>query len=400
MIDRSQTLTIARREFSQRAKSRLFIFTLLGLAVLVIGGMFLVGLLAGETEATPLGIAGDSPDGIEADIENTAAAIDIDVVVVAFATVEEAHIAVEAGEVDAALVDGTVIVVNRGVSGSTQAILTAAASASARREIAAELGITGEQVEKILLPVPVTVEQLDPEDPDEEARVVASFLAAVVLLTTIMMFGQFVAMGIVEEKQNRVVEVILARVDTTSLLIGKVFGIGLLGLVQIGSLGLAVVIGLQIAPLPEDLGIPNLAEIGMVAVVSLTFWFVLGYLVYSFIYATIGSTISRQEDMQSVAFIPALAILPAYFAVVVSAGAASTPTVVKVASLVPLWSPILMPFRINSGDAHAWEVVLAVVLAVAAIVVLVAVGARIYRGAALRMGARVSLKDAWSSADT
>ena len=226
----------------------------------------------------------------------------------------------------------------------------------------------------------------------------ASFLAAIVLLTTIMMFGQFVAMGIVEEKQNRVVEIVLARARTTSLLIGKVLGIGALGLVQIASLGLAVMIGLAIAPLPID--VPDLTRIGVTAVIWLVVWFVLGYLVYSFLYATLGATLSRQEDMQSVAFIPALAILPAYFLVVVSAsseGGASA--IVRIASYVPIWSPIVMPFRINTGDAQAWEVVLAIALAVVTVLALVRIGARIYRGAALRTGSRVSLREAWSLAE-
>jgi ABC-2 type transport system permease protein len=202
----------------------------------------------------------------------------------------------------------------------------------------------------------------------------------------------------VEEKQNRVVEVVLAKVRTTSLLIGKVLGIGALGLVQIAALGLAVVVGLTLVPLP-DVGVPNLTSIGLSAVLWLAFWFILGYLVYSFLYATLGATISRQEDMQSVAFIPAMAILPAYFLISFTAGAGGEPTpLVTVASFVPLWSPIVMPFRINTGSVAPWEVAVAVALAIGAIAALVMIGARVYRGAALRTGAKVSLRDAWRSA--
>ncbi|MGI9666639.1 MAG: ABC transporter permease [Acidimicrobiia bacterium] len=397
MIDRSQTFIIAKREFLVRARSRVFLFTLVGIAALIIGGMFLVGLLTGESEATRLGVGGDSPSGIVQDIEQAADALAVDVEVIVYATADEARAAVESGDVEAALVDGSVIVVNREVSRSTQAILTSAANAGVRRDAAAQVGITEEQLSMLLMPVPVTVEQLDPEDSAEGARIVASFFGALVLLTTIMMFGQFVAMGIVEEKQNRVVEVVLARTRTTSLLIGKVLGIGLLGLVQVVSIALAVVIGLAIAPLPEDLGIPDLASIGMSAAMWLVFWFVLGYLVYSFLYAALGATISRQEDMQSVAFIPAIGVFPAYFAVSATAASGETSTLVQIASYVPLWSPILMPFRISWEDAAAWEVALAIVLAILTIIALVLVSSRIYRGAALRTGAKISLREAWNS---
>ena len=122
-------------------------------------------------------------------------------------------------------------------------------------------------------------------------------------------------------------------------------------------------------------------------------------LVYSFIYATLGATISRQEDMQSVAFIPAIAILPAYFFVSFTASTSGELSpLARLASYVPLWSPILMPYRINTGDAMWWEVVLAVALCLAAMAALIAVGSRVYRGAALRTGGKVSIREAWASA--
>lgn len=398
MNNTHQIAIIAKREFIERSRSRVFLFTMLILAVLIIGGIFVVSLISTESEATPLGIGGVSPSGLEQDIEVTAAALEVEVVVTDYGTAEAATEAVEAGDVDAVLIDGSTIVSNQGASGAATAIFTAAANSAVRRQVADELDLSVEEVTAIVAPVEITTEELDPEDPEEIAKAVASFLSAIVLLTTIMVFGQFVAMGIVEEKQNRVVEVILAKVRTTSLLVGKVLGIGALGLVQIAALGLAVVVGLALVPLP-DVGVPNLTSIGLSAVLWLSFWFILGYLVYSFLYATLGATISRQEDMQSVAFIPAIAILPAYFLISFTAGAGGEPTpLVTVASFVPLWSPIVMPFRINTGSAAPWEIAVAVALAIAAIAALVMIGARVYRGAALRTGAKVSLRDAWRSA--
>lgn len=393
-----QIMIIARREFIERARSRVFISTMLVLALLIVGGIALLSLINPEQEAIRLGIAGDSPADIEQDIEGSAAAVDVDVVVTDLGSVDGAMTAVEVGEVDAALVDGSTIVSNTEPSQTVASILTSAANSAVRRELAADLGLSSDQLTEILAPVQVEVTELDPDDPEEIARGIASFLAAIVLLTSIMVFGQFVAMGIVEEKQNRVVEVVLAKVRTTSLLIGKVLGIGALGLLQVVALGLAIVIGLVVVPL-DDFGVPDLTSIGITAVIWLVFWFVLGYLVYSFLYATLGATISRQEDMQSVAFIPAILILPAYFLVTITASAGGEESaLVRIGSYVPLWSPILMPFRVNTGTAGWWEIALAVFLAVAAIAVLVLVGARVYRGAALRTGAKISLREAWSNA--
>jgi ABC-2 type transport system permease protein len=398
MTDTQQILIIASREFLVRVRSKVFLGTMAFMAVAIVGGIFALTLINGEASSVPLGVAGSAPPGLVGDIEATSSALETDVTVVEYDSRDDAVVAIGAGEVDAVIVDGTTIVANRAPSPTVTAILTASVNSAVRREIAADLGLSNEEVSAIVSPVQVDVEELDPEDPDEIARSVVSFLAAILLLTTIMIFGQFVAMGIVEEKQNRVVEVILAKVQTTSLLVGKVLGIGALGLLQVSVLAAAALLGVLLAPLP-DLGVPDLTSIGVTAVVWLVFWFILGYLVYSFLYATLGATISRQEDLQSVAFIPAMAILPAYFLVSFTASSGgATPGWVKLASFVPIWSPILMPFRINTGDAVWWDVAIAVVLAVVLIVAMVRIGARVYRGAALRTTGKVSLWEAWSAA--
>jgi ABC-2 type transport system permease protein len=398
MNQRFQVWIIARREFSERSRSRVFRGVLVGLSLLIIGGIFGLSLIIGPSDATDLGIGGDSPEGLVDEIERAADAVGVDVVVVEYSTKDGATAAVESGEVQAVLVDGHTIVSQSGASGAVISILSSAAHVAVRREIASDLGLSEAEMMLVLAPVQIDVIQLEPEEPEgpnQEAKAVASFATALVLLTMIMMFGQFVAMGIVEEKQNRIVEVILSRTKASSLLVGKVLGIGTLGLVQISVLGAAALIGLMLAPLPDLEGL-DISSIGLTAVIWLIFWFILGYLMYSFMYATVGATISRQEDMQSVAFIPAISIMPAYLMMIVSIESGPEPWV-RLASMVPLWSPILMPFRINTGDAAAWEVVVAVLLVTLTITALVRIGSRVYRGAALRTGARVSLLDAWRS---
>jgi ABC-2 type transport system permease protein len=397
----SQIFIVARREFRERARTRVFRVTLVGLSALVIIGIFVVSLLVGDSEPIAVGIEGDSPIGIIEDIEAAAAASGEEVSVVEYLQPEFVEAAIGTGDVEAVLVDTDTIVSKTSEPSTATAILATAAQANARRQIAAELGLSDTDVASLVLPMDVQFSPLEPaepqepEDPGSEARRVASFFSAIVLLTTIMMFGQFVAVGIVEEKQNRIVEVILSRVTTSSLLIGKVLGIGALGLLQVAALGAAAVVGLSIAPVPNFGGL-DFTSIGIVAVIWLIFWFVFGYLTYSFMYATLGATISRQEDMQSIAFIPAIAIMPAYFLMILSLEGGSS-VWVRIASFVPIWSPIVMPFRINTGDAAAWEVGLSVLIIVLTIIAMIRFGSRVYRGAALRTGGRVSLLDAWRS---
>jgi ABC-2 type transport system permease protein len=393
-----QIWIVAKREFTERARTKVFRLTLVGLSALVIGGMFAVSLLGGDAEPIPVGVVGDSPDRIVEDIEAVAVASGEEVTIVAFDTLDLAESAIESGTIEAVLIDGITVMSKSSPSRTVSSILATASQESVRARVAAELGLSDADVAALVVPIEVDFVQLEPEEPaasGDEARQVASFLSSIVLLTTIMMFGQFVAMGIVEEKQNRIVEVILSRVTTSSLLIGKVLGIGALGLVQIAALSAATVIGLLIAPLPT-LADLDITSIGITAIMSIIFWFVLGYLTYSFMYATLGATISRQEDMQSVSFIPAIAIMPAYFLMILALEGGLS-VWVRITSFVPLWSPIMMPFRINTGDVEVWEVALSVLIIVFTIIGMVRIGARVYRGAALRTGGRVSVLEAWRS---
>jgi len=222
---------------------------------------------------------------------------------------------------------------------------------------------------------------------------VAAFVGTLVLYVSILMFGQFVAMGTVEEKQNRVVEVILARVRPWQILVGKVAGIGLLGLVQLALLGGAAYVTASMAKL-QDI---DLASIGLPIIAGVFFWFILGYTFYAFLYAAVGSTVSRQEDLQGAMMLPIILILPGYFIALIAAESpdALLPTL---ASMFPPWTPFVMPVRIAAGVAPHWEIAVAVVGTALASAALVWIGSRVYAGALLRTGGRVKLREAWRAA--
>jgi ABC-2 type transport system permease protein len=214
------------------------------------------------------------------------------------------------------------------------------------------------------------------------------------LYISILIFGQFVMMGVVEEKQTRVVEVVLSRVRPTQVLIGKVLGIGLLGLVQIVALGGATIVTLSVA----DIADIDLTSIGIRVLGVLILWYLLGYAFYSVMYGALGATISRQEDMQGVAMLPVLLILPGFFFAQI---AISSPDgwMAEVASFVPVWSPMAMAVRSTVADVPIWEVALSVLLLVLTTYVLIKLGGRIYRGAILQTGSKTKLRTAWRSAE-
>ncbi len=394
---RKQVRIIALREILERGRSKVFRISMVVMVLLIVGGIVAFSVFAGQgSDPITIGISGETPPSLSDELVAAGEVADQDVEVVSLAEAD-VESELESGVVDVVVVDGMTVVTQGGASSTVEFITSAAIRAAAIRELVATGEVSAEDVETIVNPVTVVYEQVEEGDPAEDAKAVVSWIAAILLFTTILMFGQFVAMGIVEEKQNRVVEVVISRVETSSLLIGKVLGIGALGLAQVGVFVLAGVVTLLVVP-TADLPDIDITAIGIPALLWVLVWFILGYLLYSFLYAGLGATVSRQEELQGVAYIPAMLLMPAYFLTSVLVGS-EIGTLGRVASLVPFWSPIVMPLRITKGDAAVWEIVLSLVLIIATTVAIVALATRVYRGAALRTGGKVKLSEAIRSAD-
>jgi ABC-2 type transport system permease protein len=386
---------IARREFVERGRSRVFIGVLIGSMLLILAGMFAVSLVGRPAPSASVTVAGQGPPGLADEVQRVAADLAVDVVLVDSASVEAAREAVESGSVDAALVDGDTILAVGAPSPSVDAVLRGAATASARVVAAQELGLSETAVDTVVQPVVVVVEDLStagPVDDLEVARGLAAFMSVVILFILVMAFGQFVGSAVVEEKQTRVAELVLAKVSTAAMLIGKVLGVGGLGLVQLVILGLTYAVGLW--AFGDGSAALDLFRLGLGSLAWMTLWFVIGYAMYSFVFATMGATVSRLEDLQSLTYVPSVLLLPAYAVAAASLSGTASPLLAPM-SMVPIWSPLLMPFRIVTGDAAWWEVVVALVGSAAFIAFLVWFGARVYRGAALRTGGRVGLREAY-----
>ena len=125
-------------------------------------------------------------------------------------------------------------------------VVTDSVNSRARIVLMEDLGLTPEEMRQLNEPEQLTVRTLVAPDPEDRPRRVAAFAGTLVLFVTILTFGQFVAMGTVEEKQNRVVEIVLSRVKASQVLVGKVLGIGALGLVQLLVLAAAALVAVNI----------------------------------------------------------------------------------------------------------------------------------------------------------
>ena len=217
----------------------------------------------------------------------------------------------------------------------------------------------------------------------------------VLIFMAIVTYGVWVAMSVAEEKGSRVMELMLNATTPLQMLAGKMLGNGAAGLTQYGIILAAVIGGLVLqgpihkAVVGTDSGsqFGGLSPLVLAAFVVL---FILGFTLYSLLYAALGSLVSRQEDVQSATSPLMMLIMVGYFMSVLGLQAIDE-TWVRVASFVPFFSPYLMLARVSAGHVEVWEFALAVLLLATSCAVALWVAARIYSAGVLLYGQRVSL---------
>lgn len=297
----------------------------------------------------------------------------------------EARAKVDKGDWDAAVLPGNRLLAEKSgdaVVGAVQRIWTNVSLVSNLRK--AEL--SNAQISDALSVRPLTVSGTDSAEDGQRQ--------AIALITVIVLFGQlisfctWVAMGVVEEKASRVVEVILSAIRPLQLLTGKLLGIGILAAAQVLAIG---VVALVAASAADTISIPASA---LVTVLVSFISFVLGYAFFAALSAALGSTVSRQEEVSGVLTPVTVALTLCYGASFVGTNDPDS-TLSRVLSILPPVSSIAMPGRIARGDVPVLDIVLAAVLLAAAAAGMLAVAARIYRASVLHSGTRVPLKTAW-----
>jgi ABC-2 type transport system permease protein len=375
---------VAAREISARVRDKNFIISSVVILLVLVGVLgFQVAVNSGNDQ-TRIGIVHDDVALREA-LDAQGAALHVDVTLLALHDEAAARTAIENGDIDGALLtDGAQaprLLVEQSADGSLQAVVQGAvAQVAVARQLAAA-GVTDLDVPE------VEVTALDPNADEHGQRVVTAIIGIGVLYSLLILFGQFVAQGVVEEKSSRVVELLLATMRPWQLLAGKILGLGLLGLAQIvfiAAVGVAGAITFDLVDIPGEL-------VG--TAVSVVAWFVLGYALYAAIFAVAASLVSRQEDLGTVVM-PTSLVLIAGFVVGIQASANPDGPLALITSFIPGLSPLVMPVRMAAGSVAAWEIALSVVLMLVAIVLVVRLGGRIYSGALLRTGGRTKIREA------
>ncbi|MET9628165.1 ABC transporter permease [Lentzea sp. NPDC006480] len=381
---------VAKREFVTKVRTRSFLIGTAVIIAVLAGYVVLQSVLFDDQQRSVVGFSGQATQ-LADPLREKARAFGIDVETRDVTTMGDAEQQVRDGSLDA-LVTGAPPELKMIVKGSGDEVLTTALNDVLRQQVLiaqlAETGKTPQQVAESLADVNVAVTALEPVDPQRGQRLAIGLIVAALLYYSLLVYGTMVAQGVVEEKSSRVVEILLATVRPWQLLLGKVIGLGAVGLLQllvISTIGLG---------LSSAFDVIDVGALGGTALLTGVLWYLLGFFLYATVFAAAASLVSRQEELQSVLTPISMTIIVAFVAGInLMIGSPSGPTV-TVLSLLPPFAPILMPGRMALGVAPAWQVLLAVVLALAAIAAITWLGGKVYANAVLRTGARVKLREA------
>lgn len=386
------------REVKERGRTKSYILSA-AFALLLLGAAIIIPDLFSRGEVTwKVGALGEGNDSV-LQVANTLGRDETDperaftLDITRYDSRDEAQAALADGDVELVLADGAEILRqgSAGFGGSNAQDVIQRAAAIAELETGPDGGATtAEEVAGALNgdPLPVRTVQGESDSDLEMARSLIAYVGMLLLYLAILTYGNWTLMGIAEEKASRVVEVLLSTVKPWQLLAGKILGLGILGLAQFV---VTVAWGLLLVRVTGALDLP---AIPVDSAVALVVWFVLGYAVYSVIFAAVGALVSRMEDAQSAAF-PITMIAVVGFLISFRVLDEPGGTLARIVTFVPLVAPYVVPIRVAFQEIALWEHLLSIAVTLVTIVVLVRMAARVYAHGLLHFGSRLGLRQAY-----
>lgn len=392
------------REIRERGKSRAYLFSSVFTVLILVGIIILPNAIEGGDDVTyEIGLAGDGNAVLQAaalEIATVWSAESDDVFTLEFTefeSVAEAEAALTNGDLEIILVDGSEIVTTgtggiiAGGSGAGSLLQEAARSVRIG-ELVIETGLGQDDVASLLTGRFLQSRTLSGQDSADPSREIVAYFGMMLTYIAILTYGAWTLTGVTEEKANRVVEVLLATVRPRHLLAGKVFGIGALAFFQffvtvaMGAIAVAVTDIISIPAVPLSL------------ILTLIFWFAMGFGLYATAFGAVGALVSRMEEAQTTALPISLVAIGSLFATFTALG---DPTSVSamVVTYLPVTAPFVVPVRLALDALAWWEFVGAAVVTGGTMWLLIRFAGRVYAGAILRTGGRVKLREAYRTAE-
>lgn len=378
---------VTLREITVKLRDKSFIISTLITLALIIASIVVMGVLAERTTESSVAVVNNGRAQILVDAANQQAKADEQKIVLDSKPYDSEDVATEAlraKKVDLVLTatsSGFELTALNEIPESIEKLLTDTASTQALKLNAEKLGVTVASLED---GSKLSTTLLEGSDERNSMALVMAFVFSMLFYMSALIFGMPIANSVVEEKQNRVVEILATAIPIRQLLAGKILGNVALAM---GQLCLFVGIGLAALTLmPTE--VPFLSLVFATSGWFLAF-FVAGFLILAAVYATLGSMASRVEDLQQSTGPVTIVLIAALFTGVYAKG-----SVLVIASYVPIISSVAMPIRLLASDVPLWEPIVSLLIAIAVAWAMVLLGERIYRRAIMQTGGALSWRKA------
>jgi len=267
-----------------------------------------------------------------------------------------------------------------------------------RSERLAGANISEEQLKDLSRNVDFDSKSLDEkgDEKDTDGVFIASFIIGLMIYITLAIYGQMILAAVVEEKETRIAEILFSSARPFELMMGKLTGVGLAGLTQLGIwiTSALVLVGFGMAQMSAagmNISIPNISPL---MVILFFVYFLLGFFIYASIFALIGSMVTTVQEGGQFSFPPIMLLLVGFyfsFAVIRDPNSSLSFWV----SIAPFFAPITMPVRILAETPPLWQIGLSIFINAAAIAGLIWLASRVYRVGMLMYGKRATIPEVW-----
>lgn len=248
-------------------------------------------------------------------------------------------------------------------------------------------GMTAEQAGEVMkIQITSEVESLGK---DQTENFFYTYIMIFALYMVILLYGQMVATNVATEKSSRAMELLITSANPTSMMFGKVIASCIAGLIQIVAVFGSAVVFYQINESfwGDNFIIESIFNIPPEILIYMLIFFVLGFLIYAFMFGAVGSTASRLEDINTSVMPITILFIAGFFIVVTSMSSGDVDgTFIKICSYVPFFSPMAMFTRIAMSTVPVYEIAISIAILVASTVGIGALSAKIYRVGVLLYG--------------
>lgn len=377
---------VTLREVMVKARDRSYLISTLVTLLLIVGGVVFNAYMSNRGTDYTVAVTGSQGASVVEIADEAASADDGNTTFEAVNadSPEAARALVSEGEADAALLagaDGTwTLVGGEEIDSGLRSPLSEALRLHVINTNAEAAGTSGEQ---LLAGSELSEELMDGNAENAVLATVVGFVFSFLFYMSAIIFGMAIANSVLEEKQNRVVEILATAIPIRQLLYGKVAGNTILAMVQLAAYGGAALLALNLTDTADLVG----------SIIPASGWFLVfflaGFLILASAWAMIGSMASRSEDLNNSSTPVLTVIIAALFAGMFAKG-----QLLVIASYVPVISSVAMPIRMLSSEVPLWETFASLAVALAAAYALLRFSEKIYRRAVMQSGGALTLRKA------